>query len=125
MATRTLSATTSPSPNAEFGMRNAEYKGRLESRNETRTAIPHSALRIPHLADSALRTPHSAFESPVQHGGQLPDLVDDLWQGSDERVHVLRRVLLTEREAQRRYAQLGRQPIAVSTCDGSTAPVLQ
>src|SRR5438477_440479 len=30
-------------------MRNAEYKGRVESRNETRAAIPHSAFRIPHL----------------------------------------------------------------------------
>ena len=35
--------------NAEFGMRNAEYKGRVESRNETRAAIPHSAFRTPHL----------------------------------------------------------------------------
>src|SRR6059036_2543817 len=30
-------------------MRNAEYKGRVESRNETRAAIPHSAFRTPHL----------------------------------------------------------------------------
>src|SRR3989441_10406359 len=30
-------------------MRNAEYKGRVESRNETRAAIPHSAFRIAHL----------------------------------------------------------------------------
>src|SRR3989449_397175 len=29
-------------------MRNADYKGRVESRNETRAAIPHSAFRIPH-----------------------------------------------------------------------------
>src|SRR2546429_9542698 len=36
-------------PNAECGMRNAEYKGRVESRNETRAAIPHSAFRTPHL----------------------------------------------------------------------------
>src|SRR3989442_13880429 len=35
--------------NAECGMRNAEYKGRVESRNETRAAIPHSAFRTPHL----------------------------------------------------------------------------
>src|SRR3989441_5032653 len=30
-------------------MRNAEYKGRVESRNETRAAIPHSTFSIPHL----------------------------------------------------------------------------
>src|SRR2546430_14474942 len=30
-------------------MRNAEYKGKVESRDETRVAIPHSAFRIPHL----------------------------------------------------------------------------
>src|SRR5438094_721777 len=98
IATRTRSATTSPSPNAEFGMRNAEYKGRVESRNETRTAIPHSALR----------TPHSALASPVQDGGQLPDLLDNLWQGPDDRLHVLRRVLLAEREPQGGDAQLPR-----------------
>src|SRR6266704_4953258 len=100
MATRTRCATTSPSPNAEFGMRNAEYKGRVESRNETRTAIPHSAFR----------TPHSAFVSPVQDGGQSPDLVDDLRQRTDDGIHVLRRVLPAEREPQRRDAQLARHP---------------
>src|SRR5256712_4031363 len=30
-------------------MRNAEYTGRVESRNETRAAIPHPTFRIPHL----------------------------------------------------------------------------
>src|SRR5439155_10738616 len=45
-------------PNAEFGMRNAEYKGRVESRNETRAAIPHSAFRTPHSVHSAFRIPH-------------------------------------------------------------------
>src|SRR2546423_3736608 len=30
-------------------MRNAECKGRVESRHETRPAIPHSAFRTPHL----------------------------------------------------------------------------
>src|SRR3989442_4168257 len=85
MATRTRCATTSPSPNAEFGMRNAEYKGRVESRNETRTAIPHSA-----------------FVSPMQDGGQSPDLLDNLRQGTDERLHVLQPVLLAEREPHRR-----------------------
>src|SRR5947207_12885900 len=39
-------------------MRNAEYKGRVESRNETRAAIPHSAFRTPHLVHSAFRIPH-------------------------------------------------------------------
>src|SRR5438445_13366041 len=29
-------------------MQRADYKGRGESRNETRAAIPHSAFRIPH-----------------------------------------------------------------------------
>src|SRR2546426_984714 len=98
IATRTRCATTSPSPNAEFGMRNAEYKGRVESRNETRTAIPHSAFR----------TPHSAFVSPVQDGGQSPDLLDDLRQGTDDRLDVVQRVLLAEREPQRRDAQVPR-----------------
>src|SRR6266480_5325574 len=49
MATRTRSFTVPPHPSAECGMRNAEYKGRVESRNETRAAIPHSAFRTPHL----------------------------------------------------------------------------
>src|SRR5438876_556453 len=35
-------------------MRNAEYKGRVESRNETRAAIPHSAFRTPHLGGVVL-----------------------------------------------------------------------
>src|SRR5437762_1323647 len=39
-------------------MRNAEYKGRVESRNETRAAIPHSAFRTPHLVHSTFRIPH-------------------------------------------------------------------
>src|SRR2546422_10842625 len=39
-------------------MRNAEYKGRVESRNETRAAIPHSAFRTPHSVHSAFRIPH-------------------------------------------------------------------
>src|SRR2546422_10511930 len=51
--------------NAECGMRNAEYKGRVESRNETRAAIPHSAFRTPHWVHSAFRTPHSALFSCV------------------------------------------------------------
>src|SRR5438093_9887950 len=108
IATRTRSATTSPSPNAEFGIRNAEYKGRVESRNETRTAIPHSAFRTPHLVHSAFRTSHSALESPVQHGGQRSHLLDNPGEHRDHRLHVLRRILSAEREPQRRHAELPR-----------------
>src|SRR3989475_9594288 len=96
MATSTRSATTSPSPNAECGMRNAEYMGSVESRNETRTAIPHSAFRTPHLW------------SPVQHRAQRPHLLDNLGERRDRRIHILQRVLLAEREPQRRDAQLAR-----------------
>src|SRR3989442_8044543 len=39
-------------------MRNAEYKGRVESRNQTRAAIPHSAFRTPHSVHSTFRIPH-------------------------------------------------------------------
>src|SRR5436309_4999151 len=61
-------------PRAEFGMRNAEYKGRVEGRNETRTAIPHSAFRTPHLVHSAFRIPHSALlrSPPPPHAHQHP-----------------------------------------------------
>src|SRR6266513_2207759 len=95
MATRTRSFTVPPHPSAEWGMRNAEYKGRVESRNETRAAIPHSALR----------TPHSGFGSSVQDRGQCPDLVDNLGERADDRLYVFQRVVLAEREPQRRHAQ--------------------
>src|SRR6266513_5941146 len=98
MATRTRSFTVPPHPSAEWGMRNAEYKGRVEARNETRAAIPHSALR----------TPHSGFGSSVQDRGQCPDLVDNLGERADDRLYVFQRVVLAEREPQRRHAQLPR-----------------
>src|SRR6266568_8485818 len=101
MATRTRSLTRPPHPGAECGVRNAELTGRVRS--------PQSVSALYARAfDSALRTPHSALESPVQHRGQLSDLLHDLRQRPDHRLHVLRRVLLAEREAQRRDAQLGR-----------------
>src|SRR2546430_12236806 len=37
-----------------------------------------------------------SLESPMQDGGQVPDLLHDLRQGSDERVHVFRRIVLAE-----------------------------
>src|SRR5437016_9563692 len=52
-----LSATP---PNAEFGMRSAEFQGRVV-RLTTLTLtfrIPHSALRIEYIPHSAFRTPH-------------------------------------------------------------------
>src|SRR2546430_8471436 len=101
MATRTRSLTRPPHPGAECGVRNAELTGRVRS--------PQSVSALYARAfDSALRTPHSALESPMQDGGQVPDLLHDLRQGSDERLHVFRRILLAEREAQRRDPQLAR-----------------
>src|SRR5438093_3428151 len=47
-------------------MRNAECKGRVESRHETRAAIPHSAFRTPHLVHSAFRIPHSALHEAMK-----------------------------------------------------------
>src|SRR5438874_6474602 len=101
MATRTRSFNVPPQPSAECGMRNAESMGKVRSR---KPATEHDARAF----DSALRTPHSALDSPVQHRGQLPDLLHDLRQRPDHRLHVLRRVLPAEREAQRRDAQLAR-----------------
>src|SRR2546430_8273107 len=101
MATRTRSLTRPPHPGAECGVRNAELTGRV------RSPPPVSALYA-RAFDSALRTPRSALESPMQDGGQVPDLLHDLRQGSDERLHVFRRVVLAEGEPQRRHAQLPR-----------------
>src|SRR6266403_528465 len=99
MATRTRSFTVPPPPSAECGMRNAESRGQVRySRPTTR--------RDARAAYSAFRTPHSALASSVQDGGQSPDLLHNLRQGGDERVHVFQRVLLAEREPQRRDAQL-------------------
>src|SRR5213076_3007977 len=101
IATRTRSLTAPPRPNAERGTRNAEQSARSSR------CVPGCCERTSSCC-SAFRVPRSAFRSSVQHRGQLPDLVDNLRQGSDERVHVLRRVLPAEREAQRRDAQLAR-----------------
>src|SRR5205823_2996731 len=101
MATRTRSLTAPPRWNAERGARNAEQSAR-SSRGVVGTCERTSSCC------SAFRVPPSALQSPVQHRGQLPHLLHDLRQGSDERVHVLRRILLAEREAQRRDPQLAR-----------------
>src|ERR1051326_6003294 len=92
MATRTRSLTKPPHPSAECGMRNAESSGRVRV---PRLATGHDARAL----YSAFRTPHSALTSPMQHGGQLSDLLDNLRQGSNDRLHVLRRVLPAERNA--------------------------
>src|SRR6266545_4764531 len=61
-----LSATP---PNAEFGMRSAEFQGRVV-RLTTLTLtfrIPHSALRIEYIPHSAFRTPHLySFHDPLR-----------------------------------------------------------
>src|SRR3989442_1459161 len=46
--------------------------------------------------------------SSMQYRGQLPNLVNDLRQCTDDRIHVLRRAVLPERKAQRRHAELAR-----------------
>src|SRR5256886_16420279 len=99
MATRTRSFNVPPHPSAECGMRSAESMGKVRSR---KPATEHDARAL----HSALRIPHSALESPVQHRGQLPYLADNVRHVSVNLVHVLRRVLPAEREAQRRDAQL-------------------
>src|SRR5438445_188311 len=48
--------------------------------------------------------------SSMQYRGQLPNLVNDLRQCTDDRVHVLRHAVLPERKAQRRHAVPGRSP---------------
>ncbi|MBI1967242.1 MAG: asparaginase [Gemmatimonadetes bacterium] len=53
--------------NAEFGMRNAELKGEVESSARAHTDIPHSAFPIPHSDDSAFRI----VEAMLRH----PDLI--------------------------------------------------
>src|SRR2546421_4247624 len=101
MATRTRSLNVPSHPSAECGMRSAESMGKVRSR---KPATEHDARAF----DSAFPTPHSALESPVQHRRQVSDLLHDLRQGSDERLHVFRRIVLAEREAQRRDPQLAR-----------------
>src|SRR2546427_6226145 len=56
----------------------------------------------------SLTAPHppTSSRSSMQHGGQGPNLFDDLRERSNHRVHVLRGVVLAEREPQRRDAEL-------------------
>src|SRR2546423_7504064 len=101
IATSTRSLTAPPRPNAERGTRSAEQQERVGS--------PVPATQPDDRAVcSAFRVPRSALQSSVQHRGQVPDLLHDLRQGDDQRLHVLRRVLLAQREPQRRDAQLVR-----------------
>src|SRR5256886_6086970 len=87
MATRTRSFTAPPRPIADWRLRIADLTSHPPIRN------PQSAIR-------------NRFGSPVQHGGQRSHLLDNLGERCDRRLHVLRRVLLAEREPQRRDAQL-------------------
>src|SRR5207302_9222849 len=73
IATRTRSLTAPPRPIADWRLRIADLTSHPPIRN------PQSAIR-------------NRFGSPVQHRGQLPDPLDNLRQGSDERAHGLRRV---------------------------------
>src|SRR6266540_6022950 len=91
MATRTRSATTPPRPIADCGFRIADWKRDRRIRN------PQSAIR-------------NCSISSVQDRGQRPDLFDNLRERTHHRLHVLRRVLLAEREPQRRDAQLAGHP---------------
>src|SRR5207237_6134112 len=101
MATRTRSLTAPPRWNAERGARNAEQSARSSR------GVAGSCERT-RSSCSAYRLPRSALRSPVQHRGEGPHLLHDLRQGDDQRLHVLRRVLLAQREPQRRDAQLVR-----------------
>src|SRR5439155_16691379 len=49
-------------PNAECGMRNAEWQGAFPVTARPPPSIPHSEFRIPHLFHS-FRTPHSALRT--------------------------------------------------------------
>src|SRR6266496_117445 len=75
MRTRSL---TPRLPSAECGVRSAEFQGKV-ARRTTLTLI----LRIP---NSALRT---CRRSSVQKRAQCPHLLDNLRQGSNERIDVL------------------------------------
>src|SRR2546430_16429805 len=44
--------------------------------------------------------------SSMQYRAQLPNLVNDLRQCTDDRIHVLPRAVLPERKAQRRHSDL-------------------
>src|SRR5437762_2938946 len=89
MATSTRSLTAPLPPIADWGFRIADWKHGLRIRN------PQSPIR-------------NCSPSPVQHRGQLPNLLNDLRQGADERLHVLRRAVPPQREPQRRHAELAR-----------------
>src|SRR5690348_6347665 len=101
IATRTRSLTVPPRPKSERGTRSAEQPTRVRS--------PEPATQLDDRSFcSAFRVPRSSLRSSVQDGGQGPDLLDNLRQSSDDSINVLQRVLLAEREPQRRDAQLPR-----------------
>src|SRR2546425_12349563 len=88
IATRTRSLPAPPRPIADWRLRIADLNSHPPIRN------PQSAI-------------HNRFGSPVQHRRQRAHLLDDLRQGSDERVHVLRRILLAEREPRSEERRVG------------------
>src|SRR5438874_824836 len=93
IATRTRSLTAPPPPKAKRGTRNAEQSAR-SSRCEA------GSCEGTRPCCSAFRIPRSTFRSSVQDRSQCPDLFDNLGERADNRLHVLRRVLLAEREPQ-------------------------
>src|SRR5881396_3388832 len=90
-------------------MRNAEYKGRVESRNETRAAIPHSAFRTPHLVHSTFRIPH------------LGGVVKVLMAGGGTGGHLMPALALAQAL---RDAGKGIEPVLVGAERGIEAEVL-
>src|SRR5438046_7389273 len=90
-------------------MRNAEYKGRVESRNETRAAIPHSAFRTPHLVHSTFRIPH------------LGGVVKVLMAGGGTGGHLMPALALAQAL---RDAGKGIEPVLVGAERGIEAQVL-
>src|SRR6266513_4882096 len=89
IATRTRSLTAPPRPIADWRLRIADLTSHPPIRN------PQSAIR-------------NSYGSPVQHGRQRSHLLDNPGEHRHRRLHVLRRIVLAEREAQRRDTQLPR-----------------
>src|SRR5207247_9778160 len=90
-------------------MRNAEYKGRVEARNEPRAAIPHSAFRTPHLVHSTFRIPH------------LGGVVKVLMAGGGTGGHLLHALALAQAL---RDAGKGIEPVLVGAERGIEAQVV-
>src|SRR2546429_2630037 len=101
IATRTRSLTAPLHSNAERGTWNAEQ-------TSPALGLVASVRDRTFPFCSAFRLPRSALTSSVQHRGQLPDLVHDLRQCTDDGIHVLSRAVLPERKPQRRHAELAR-----------------